>query len=126
MPYRTFVDSSGSDWQVWDIIPRMSERRQMPGTDRRVEIRPIGFADRRVEPRRLAETRRAILRGNYALGWLCFDSHMEKRRLSPIPGDWTVCSKATLENYLRAAEPVKGNFRSLNTQSGDDYAADAG
>jgi hypothetical protein len=27
MPYRTFIDSLGTDWQVWDIVPRLSERR---------------------------------------------------------------------------------------------------
>ena len=125
MPYRTFTDSLGGDWQVWDIVPRLSERRQGPSTDRRVDIIPIRFADRRAQPRRMADTRRAILRGSYALGWLCFDSDGEKRRLSPIPLDWTTCNDSDLERYMRAAEPVKGAHRSLDSYRGNDYLADA-
>ena len=47
MPYRTFVDSTGAEWQVWDIVPRLSERRSDDHTDRRHELTPIRFADRR-------------------------------------------------------------------------------
>ena len=126
MPYRTFVDSLGTDWQVWDIVPRLSERRHSGQSDRRVEIRPIKFADRRTEPqRRIADMRRGILRGNYAQGWLCFDNDREKRRLTPIPTDWTICSEDRLELYARAAEPVRGQHRSLDTSYREDYLADA-
>ena len=51
--------------------------------------------------------RRAVLRGTYAHGWLCFDSGVEKRRLSPIPHDWTTCSDEDIDSYLAAAEPVR-------------------
>ena len=126
MPYRTFVDSLGTDWQVWDIVPRLSERRHPGALDRRVAIQPIRFADRRAESRRLTETRRAILRGSYAQGWLCFDSDKEKRRLTPIPEDWTTCSDDTLELYVREAEAVKGAHRGMTTYPTDDYLAEAG
>jgi hypothetical protein len=126
MPYRTFVDSLGADWQVWDIVPHLSERRHPGLIDRRVEIRPIPFADRRAEDRRLTETRRAFLRGSYAQGWLCFDSDKEKRRLSPIPSDWTTCSDEDLELYVQQAEPVRGPHRSLNSDTSDEYMREAG
>ena len=108
MPYRTFVDSTGTDWQVWDVVPRLNERRSDDGTERRLDTAPIRFADRREENRRLTQTRRAVLRGTYAHGWLCFDSDKEKRRLTPIPYDWTTCSDELLEVYERHAEPVGG------------------
>lgn len=112
MPYRTYVDSLGADWQVWDIVPRLSERRSGE-IDRRIEEKFIEFVERRQESRRLGETRRAVLRGTYAQGWLCFDSEAEKRRLSPIPQDWTTCSDERLEVYARQAERVSGPHRNF-------------
>lgn len=126
MPYRTFEDSAGTEWQVWDIVPRLSERRGGSAVDRRVEIRPISFADRRREQRRVpqAPVARARLRGTYAQGWLCFESDVEKRRLSPIPDDWTVCDDDRLEEYSRDAEHVGTTQRYW--YGGDEPFAEAG
>jgi hypothetical protein len=87
-------------------VPRLTERR-MTEADRRVDITPITFADRRSDERRQSTVQRAVLRGTYAHGWLCFDNGRAKRRLSPIPGDWTSCDTDTLEAYLRAGEEVR-------------------
>ncbi|MGH7637153.1 MAG: hypothetical protein ACREOK_05835 [Gemmatimonadaceae bacterium] len=108
MPYRTFEDSAGAEWRVWDIVPRLSERRVGTASDRRVEIKAISFADRRREQRRTpqAPVARARLRGTYAQGWLCFENDYEKRRLSPIPDDWTTCDDDRLEEYARTGERV--------------------
>ena len=111
MSYRLFEDSKGSEWQVWDIVPRLEERRHAAAPDRRVEIKVIPFADRRRAPRRIANTRRSLLRGSFAHGWLCFESQQEKRRLSPIPGDWTTCDEETLESYLLEAKRVESPGR---------------
>lgn len=113
MPYRTFVDSTGADWQVWDIVPQLSERRGDDHTDRRHEPTAIRFTDRREDNRRLIQTRRSVLRGTYARGWLCFDSANEKRRLSPIPYDWTTCADDKLESYARRGESVGGPHRAF-------------
>ncbi len=121
MPYRTFVDSIGTEWQVWDIVPRLNERRSGAVEDRRVEVVPIAFADRRRESRRITQSRRAVLRGSYAYGWLCFDSYKEKRRLTPIPDDWTTCSEQLMEVYMRHADPVAGPHRSFDGPD-EDYA----
>jgi hypothetical protein len=126
MPYRTFLDSAGTEWQVWDIVPRHTERRNLENTDRRVERRAIAFADRRREARRLADTRRAVLRGTYAFGWLCFESNSEKRRLSPIPPDWTACSEELLEDYLHQGQRVTGIHRAINDFSSEGPIAEAG
>ena len=118
MPYRTFIDSAGAEWQVWDIVPRHHERRDAEKLDRRVEVIPIAFADRRHpgESRRMGSggARRAYLRGSYAHGWLCFESRQEKKRLSPIPSDWTTCSEDDLEGYARMGESVPGPSRSFS------------
>ena len=108
MSYRLFEDSKGTEWQVWDVIPRLEERRTASMPDRRVDIKVIPFADRRRAPRRLVQSRRALLSGSYAQGWLCFESRREKRRLSPIPGDWTTCDEETLESYMGDAVRVGG------------------
>jgi hypothetical protein len=125
VPYRLFVDSTGSEWQVWDIVPRLSERRNSEFSDRRVEVKAIPFADRRQNSRRLTQVRRAVLRGSYALGWLCFDNGKEKRRLSPIPGDWTTCSDELLEAYARHGQPVAGSHSTFSF-SDESPLAEAG
>lgn len=122
MPYRTFQDSTGGEWQVWDVVPRLTERRLIEA-DRRVEITPIAFADRRRDERRLSNSHRAVLRGSYAHGWLCFDNGTAKKRLSPIPGDWTTCDDHTLEAYLRAADAVKAGRVIADFGSDDNLAA---
>lgn len=110
MPHRTFVDSKGTDWQVWDIVPRLSERRADDVVERRLADMAISFEDRRRDSRRLTDARRAVLRGTYAQGWLCFDSGTGKRRLSPIPEDWLTCSAELLERYFCHGERVTGSY----------------
>jgi hypothetical protein len=115
MPYRVFEDSSGSEWQVWDVVPQLAERREVDTRERRIRIVPIEFADRRRQPRATV-ARRAMLRGTYSQGWLCFDSGSEKRRLSPIPNDWTTCSEELLERYMRHAERASGSYTSISEE----------
>jgi hypothetical protein len=107
VPYRSFSDTRGQEWQVWDIVPRLAERRH-GAADRRVEHTVIPFADRRQDDRRLSSSRRMVLRGAYAYGWLCFDNGAEKRRLTPIPPDWTTCAVERIEQYLSRARSVPG------------------
>jgi hypothetical protein len=104
MGYRSFTDSTGAEWQAWDVVPQLAERR---GDDRRREKRPIPFRDRRRSDRRLVVSRRATLTSGLAAGWLCFETARGKRRLSPIPDDWTRCPDARLEEYCRMAKPVR-------------------
>ena len=104
MGYRIFRDSTGTEWQTWDVIPRLSERRM---GERRVAV---AIAPR-VERRRLAERRertggRPMLSAGLDAGWLCFEASVDKRRLTPIPADWERCPADQLEAYCRAARPA--------------------
>ena len=104
MGFRSFTDTQGVEWQAWDILPKLADRRTI--VDRRI-------AQVSVErERRMAQTRRLLANGRVALGnglhagWLCFETKTEKRRLAPIPSDWLRCAVATLESYLAMAVPA--------------------
>ena len=49
MGYRTFRDSKGTEWQAWDVVPQLTERREI---ERRVRMAPVEHADRRRQPDR--------------------------------------------------------------------------
>jgi hypothetical protein len=77
MALRSFRDSQGNEWRVWNVVPHYTmerdEQAMTPG-----------------------------LQG----GWLCFENSGEKRRLSPIPQDWEVAESDVLERYCRDALAV--------------------
>lgn len=103
MGYRIFTDSQGVEWQAWDIIPQLAERRARQRRLARARVE----ADRRVtDERRKTSGERAVLSHGLQKGWLCFETAREKRRLAPIPADWLRCAVARLEDYLRAAVPA--------------------
>jgi len=102
MGYRIFRDSQGTEWQAWDVVPQLTERREL---ERRVQSAPVEHADRRREPdRRIIKGRRPTLTAGLDGGWLCFENAREKRRLAPIPADWTRCTAEALDRYLQAAK----------------------
>ena len=101
MGYRVFRDSQGTEWQAWDVVPQLTERREI---ERRVRAAPLEHADRRRMPdRRVIKGRRPTLTAGLDRGWLCFENSGEKRRLTPIPPDWLRCTPAELELYCQAA-----------------------
>ena len=104
MGYRSFKDSAGVEWEAWDVIPQLAERRV---DDRRQARQPIRFRDRRALERRVISSRRAVMAPGLIDGWLCFEGPTEKRRLSPIPADWTRCADEELEAYCLQARPVR-------------------
>jgi hypothetical protein len=104
MGYRSFKDSTGVEWEAWDVVPQLAERRI---EDRRQSRQAIPFRDRRRSERRIVRSRRAVMASGLTGGWLCFDGGAEKRRLSPIPKDWARCADSQLEEYCRMARPVR-------------------
>ena len=80
MASREFIDSAGTSWMVWNVVPsEMSSRL----------TRMTGLAGERRSP------------------WLVFQSSEgEKRRLVPIPDGWEECDEITLERLTMSAELV--------------------
>lgn len=104
MGYRIFRDSAGTEWQTWDVVPRLAERRTK---ERRVTVAAAPRVERRrMSERRVRVGRRPMLSAGLDCGWLCFEAPVEKRRLTPIPSDWERCPTPQLEEYCKAARPA--------------------
>jgi hypothetical protein len=84
MAYRQFTDPMGVEWAVYDVVPRLDERREYDRRDTHRE--EDSEADRRGDDRRA--TVGAIRPGRLTRGWLCFENPEERRRLQPIPENW--------------------------------------
>ncbi|MDB4873839.1 MAG: hypothetical protein JWM41_285 [Gemmatimonadetes bacterium] len=105
MALRTFVDAIGDEWQVFDVVPRATERRSQ---ERRSLSKSEELAaERRDRDRRLTVGGRSGLSPSVAQGWLTFERGLDRRRLSPIPAGWQRASDAELEEYCRAARAVR-------------------
>lgn len=102
MAVRTFDSPDGTTWTAWEVIPgRVSEYRPAVGSHL---------------PRQMAD------------GWLCFDCGSEKRRLFPLPPNWSGRTDAELWFLCRAAEPVRarnGGVRETAPASSADLALEA-
>jgi hypothetical protein len=83
MAARTFSDSDGNHWHVWEVTPG--------------------------EHLDVSERRRNFLPSAMAGGWLCFAGSSGKRRLYPVPPRWPDHSETELEGLCRAAEPVSSS-----------------
>jgi hypothetical protein len=105
MTHRTFRDTAGFEWAVWDVYPIAPERRS---TDRRQ------FSDagaRLVERRRSADRRqhrspRVSLGSELGRGWLCFEGCGTRRRFAPVPLDWPTWDDSRLAECCTKATPV--------------------
>ena len=105
MAYRVFRDSRGTEWQTWDVVPRLQERRV---NERRSRVGDPSHDDRRARlDRRILSGQRSVVASNMAGGWLCFAADEEKRRLTPIPEDWQYCPSTQLEKYCTEATPAR-------------------
>lgn len=77
MALRSFTDSQGQGWRVWNVVPQYDAARD-------------------------EDTLTPGLQG----GWLCFEREGQKRRLSPIPQGWEEAGTVELERYCSEATPV--------------------
>jgi hypothetical protein len=91
MENRTFADVSGLVWEVWEVYPRLVERRLL--RERRVLRR--GTEERRHEPAG-RKTQPLQIKG----GWLAFQSKLERRRVIPVPDEWEVLTDRELRALL--------------------------
>lgn len=108
MAHRTFTDSGGIEWEVWQVIPR-GVSLDSPERRERAERRhpPASELPEIAEQRSGRERRRtASVSPGMELGWLAFQTRGEKRRLAPIPDGWEALTSAQLEAYCRIARKV--------------------
>ena len=103
MALREFIDTSGVAWQVWEVHPKLSERRLI-ATRRNVT--------RATAERRLLDVPRFGRAQALAHGWLAFKSSVERRRRSAIPEHWEALSSEGLRALL-AASSFSGPVRRL-------------
>jgi hypothetical protein len=94
MAHREFTDRQGVHWQAWEVIPTTAERRS-------AGERRFGARDKR--ERRTKRQFRVPMDAGLATGWLVFESSAEKRRLSPVPPDWTVRTDEELAKLCSSA-----------------------
>lgn len=78
---------------MWEVVPTAVERRMAKAPTRASAI----------ERRRVQETR-VVVPESLQKGWLAFQSGSERRRLSPIPGDWEEMTARELIDLLNRAD----------------------
>ncbi|MGH7636939.1 MAG: hypothetical protein ACREOK_04750 [Gemmatimonadaceae bacterium] len=100
MTHRAFRDHNGRTWDVWEVHPTMAERRDARRGNRIA-----------VERRKHSQPR-ASLPITLRHGWLAFESRAERRRLAPIPADWSLMTDDQLAELLARAD-MKGKTRRL-------------
>lgn len=95
MTHRKIKDGMGKAWDVWEVYPSAVEQRMsgeypavpsidgLPGEKREVRIRV---------PSALQE------------GWLAFQAGNDRRRLAPIPTNWSTLREDELLRLLAQAE----------------------
>ena len=74
---RILTDAMGVEWTVFEV-------KRQTGSKDRWSYLPEEFGD----------------------GWLCFESSLSKRRLTPVPPRWREYSDEELERMLGQAQPV--------------------
>jgi hypothetical protein len=74
---RQFTDEAGTRWDLFEV----SSETLSAG---RPDFLPAAFKQ----------------------GWLVFDSGLERRRLAPIPAEWSTFSATALRALLASSEPV--------------------
>jgi hypothetical protein len=103
MSHRKFLDAAGVEWQAWEVHPALSERRAL--RERRAR-------DRAEPPRRVRDAPRIGVHHDLRDGWLAFRSADERRRLAPIPPDWSLLAERGLRMLLASTIPT-GQTRRL-------------
>ena|SRR5687768_8198092 len=92
---RTFRDSDGTEWTVFEVRRQLSSRGDL-----------------------------SYLPGGFSNGWLCFESPGAKRRLIKYPDRWRELSDEKLETLLGEASPApRGSLRLGDDLGGGDKAS---
>ena len=95
MTHRRIRDGAGRSWDVWEVYPSAVERRisgehKLPGEP------PQGVERRREF--------RILVPHDLEAGGLAFRAGQERRRLAPIPSEWTQLTDGELLALLERAD----------------------
>jgi hypothetical protein len=71
----------------------------------------------------LSVGRAPILPEAFRAGWLVFDCGTERRRLAPVPGEWSAFSDVALQSLLEAAVPVAPRARERTAERARELGA---
>jgi hypothetical protein len=87
------------------VHPSSIERRKM---ERRSPVEnAVHLIEQRVMgDRRSSRGSRGEVASEYSMGWLCFASDGEKRRLVPVPVNWMSANDAQVAEWCRIAKRV--------------------
>lgn len=88
---RLFLDVLGTEWEVWEVYPRLVERRL---------LRERRAARRHSVERRHVPVGRPTLPRQILGGWLAFQSKHERRRVIPVPDGWEDLDDRELQALL--------------------------
>jgi hypothetical protein len=98
MTHRKIKDGDGRSWDVWEVYPSAVERR-MSGEYPSVQPENDGKKERREV--------RLLVPSALQQGWLAFQSDDERRRLAPIPENWTALEESELIALLCRADRLR-------------------
>ena len=85
MAMREFSDAQGRTWEVWETYPS----NDASALERYMQSQPTTPEGNRP----------TTVRDAFRDGWLTFSCGTERRRLMPIPKDWTEATVETLRSY---------------------------
>ena len=100
MTHRKIKDGDGRSWDVWEVYPSAVEQR-MSG-----EYPALQPEDGAKKERREV---RLLVPSALQQGWLAFQSGDERRRLAPIPENWTALDDSELIALLCRADRLKSS-----------------
>jgi hypothetical protein len=98
MTHRKIRDGDGRAWDVWEVYPAAVERR-MSGEF------PAVTAEGNTEGKRQREVR-LLVPAELQQGWLAFQCGSDRRRLVPIPENWSLLEDEALISLLDRADRV--------------------
>ncbi|HET7463351.1 MAG TPA: hypothetical protein VFJ82_19015 [Longimicrobium sp.] len=107
MALRHFKDTEGHEWRVWDVFPFGGRHAERRNADRRVAASNDYTGPERRSGRQRRVRTPTLLTPGLESGWLCFENHVDKRRLTPVPVGWDEAPVEELEGLLGRARSVQ-------------------
>lgn len=104
MTHRKIRDGDGRWWDVWEVYPAAVERR-MSGEFPAVTQDGRAGTDGGAEGERRREVR-VLVPAELQQGWLAFQTGTDRRRLVPIPDNWSTLNEEALMALLERADRV--------------------